>query len=152
MSDKKEDVVKRTEDPIGKMKDQFNDVLGYGKIVKVDTGDKEKFPEDGIAELHFTPVPLKMMPELLEAINNFSQKAGAGNWDKPAIDSSIEIIHLSLQKYHKDITKDEIGEWFDLGGLAHVVRIAIDMNRFLEEMETVGQAVPAIQMKNQKEQ
>lgn len=140
-----EEVVKKETKSISKMKQDFDDVLGHGKIVKVDTGDKEKFAPDGIAELHFTPVVLNKMPELIDAINNFSKKAGSGSWDKDAINSSLDIIHLSLQKYHKDIAKEEIGEWFDIGGLAYVVRIAIDMNRFLEEMEQVGQAVPAIQ-------
>lgn len=111
----------------------FEDVMGYGKKVKVFCGDKDGQPD--IREFHFTPVSLKDLPELQGLLEKFFEITGEkAIGDQEAIEIACEIIHMSIKKMHSEIKVEEISEMFSLGGVAKVVSIVMDMNDFLAQM------------------
>jgi len=122
---------------------EFNDILGYGKKMKIfvsKNGDGKEVEESSI-ELHFTPVSLKELPTLQKKLEEWSDASGKGAFNKQAITVAAEIIRMSLKKMHSDYTTEMILETFTYGGLAKAITIVVDLNDFLSDMGELSKLV-----------
>ena len=117
------------------MSEELNDILGYGKVVKVMVGKNGKDGKPDIQEFHFTPVSIKDMPELEKLLKEFFESMDGKNvGDQKAMEKAAKIIEMSMRKMHPDVKHDKIMEMFSLGAIAKVIKIVMDVNDFLTEM------------------
>lgn len=118
--------------------EQINKIMGYGQKLEVLIG-KNSNGEDLLETYHFTPVSLEKIPDLSKKINLFLEKTQNGNFnDVGVLNTAAEIIKISLNKMHPNITIKEIKEKFSLGALAKAVKIIMDTNDFLTEMQAMA--------------
>lgn len=117
------------------MSEELNDILGYGKKVKVMIGKNGESEEPEIKEFHFTPVSIKDMPELEKLLQEFfNSMDGKKVGDQKSMEKAAKIIEMSMRKMHPDIKHDKIMEMFTLGAIAKVIKVVMDVNDFLVEM------------------
>lgn len=118
------------------MSEELNDILGYGKKVKVMIGREDgDNGEPKIQEFHFTPVSIKDMPELEKLLQEFfNSMDGKKIGDQKSMEKAAKIIEMSMRKMHPDIKHTEIMEMFTLGAIAKVIKVVMDVNDFLAEM------------------
>lgn len=123
---------------LDKQIEEINDILGYGRQLKVLIG----IGEDGkqiVKTYHFTPVSLEEIPTSMKRLNDFFNNADMTKWTEKDSDNGAEIIMSSLKRMHPEITKDEIKKVFSLGIMAKAIRIVMDVNDFLSEVQEMNQ-------------
>ena len=129
---------------------QVDELLGYGKKLKVFIGvDKEG--KEVVEEFHFCPVPLRLIPTLSAKLDEFLKAANKGSFNESSVKVAAEIIKLSIQKVHPDVSLERVLEVFTLGTLARGIKIVMDVNDFFTEMQALEQIAtvnpPAQQLK-----
>jgi len=128
---------------------KVKNILGYGQKLKVFIGKNEK-NEDEFKEYHFCPVSLSDIPDLTKSLNEFGKTAKNKNWTKESLETVAKIIQLSLKRAHGEIQIDTLLNEFDFGSLAKAVRIAINVNDFLSEMQTIQQTFETMDKMDKK--
>ena len=121
------------------LKQELDDVLGYGKVITIQTGMKD---DKVVTETyHMCPVSLKDLPALQDSLNSFlkATEAGKQSFNEETLAEAANVIVLSLKRMHPDFTKEMALEKFGLGGLAIAVKTAMDINNFLSEMGEIQQ-------------
>jgi hypothetical protein len=145
---------KKLSDFIEEQEQQNKDILGYGKKLKVFIGkkkiDDKDTDEDEYKEYHFCPVPLSDIPELTKSLDAFGRTANNKSWSQDALKSIAKIIQLSLKKAHGEIPIETILKEFDFGSLAKSVKIAINLNDFLSEMQAIQETFKNLEISDKK--
>ena len=120
-----------------KVTDINKQIMGYGEKLNILVG-KDDAGKDLIMEYHFTPVPLKDIPALEVLLDGFfSTTESDEGWTEESIMGCCELIHMSTKKMHPELTVETINEQFTLSGIAKAVKIVMDVNDFLSEMESL---------------
>lgn len=119
---------------------EINDILGYGKELKVLIGLKEDGQKD-IRIFHFTPVSIEEIPFLMQKLNKFFDNSDFMKWTEQDKDNAAEIVHVSIKRMHPDISKDFVKANFGLGIIAKSIKIVMDVNDFLSEVQEMNKTV-----------
>jgi hypothetical protein len=118
---------------------EVNEILGFGEelevLVGVDKDTKEKLTK----KYHFSPVPLKKIPALMNLLNAFFLASEKNDWNEDIIKKCSKMLKMSLEKMHPDISDEEIENNFSLGALAKGISIVMDINDFLSQMQKMNQ-------------
>ena len=111
-------------------------ILGYGEKLSILIGSENG--KEVIVEYHFTPVPLKEIPELEKLLDGFFDATESDEgWTEDSIKGCCELIRMSIKKMHPGVKIETIEEHFTLSGIAKAVKIVMDINDFLSEMEAL---------------
>lgn len=133
--------------------EEIGAILGYGKELKVLVGIKENGEKD-IRTFHFTPVAISQIPILMNKLNHFFTNSDMMKWTEADKENSAEIVHMSITRMHPDITKEFISNHFGLGIIAKSIKIVMDVNDFLSEVQemnkTMEEATKGLNIQNQK--
>jgi len=124
---------------MSEIEQQTKDILGYGEELEVLIGVDSDTGEKKFKIYHFTPVPLKLIPNLMKSLDVFFKASEKNEWSEAVIDKSASIIKMSLIKMHPNIDNDEIKSNFGLGALAKGISIVMDVNDFLSQMQKMTQ-------------
>jgi hypothetical protein len=121
----------------------LNDILGYGKEIELLKGIDKETNKKVIKKYHLAPVSLAKMPKLTTLLNKFFD-GDDDEFSDERINIAGEILKLSLEKMHPDITVEEILDSFTLGTLSKGIRYVVDLNDFLSEMQKLGREMSGI--------
>lgn len=124
--------------------DSINNIMGYGKVIKVLTGlyqeDDEKHGikkgDKKIETFHMTPSSLINIPKTINKLEVFLDNAG-NIGDEKAMDAASDLIVESLKKMHPNITKREVKEKFGLVGLVSAIKYVLEINDFLSQIRQI---------------
>ncbi len=124
-------------------KKEVNDILGFGQELKVLVGVKENGEKD-IQSFHFTPVSIAEIPFLMEKLNKFFSNTDFTKWNDEDKKNVAEIVFTSLKRMHKEITIEYVQEHFGLGIMARAIKIVMDVNDFLSEVQAMNQSIASV--------
>lgn len=130
-------------------KQEIKDILGFGKEMSVLVGLTKDGKQD-IKKFHFTPAPLEEIPNLMTKLNVFFEGADMTKWTPENTQNGAEILLISLKRMHPELTVDEIKKTFSLGVMAKAVRIVMDVNDFLSELQEMNTAMTKANLTTQK--
>jgi len=119
----------------------INDILGYGKELKVLIGIKDDGITKDIRTLHFTPVSIEDIPHLMQKLNGFFNNTDFTKWTNENKEDAADIIFMSVKRMHPEITKEFVKIHFGLGIIAKAVKIVMDVNDFLSEVRAMNQTI-----------
>lgn len=121
---------------------EINDILGFGQELKVLVGVKEDGQKD-IKSFHFTPVSLSEIPILMGKLDKFFANTDFTKWNDADKTNASEIVFTSLKRMHPEISIEYVKEHFGLGILARSIKIVLDVNDFLSEVQAMNQSIEA---------
>lgn len=119
---------------------EINDILGYGQELRVLVGVKEDGQKD-IKSFHFTPVSLAEIPILMGKLDKFFVNTDFTKWNDNDKNNAAEIVLTSLKRMHPDMTIEYVKEHFGLGIMARAIKIVMDVNDFLSEVQAMNQSI-----------
>lgn len=118
---------------------EINEILGYGQELKVLVGVKDG--KKDIQLFHFTPIPIAEIPVLMKKLDIFFQNSDFTKWTPENQKNAAEIVLASLKRMHPEMTIDYVNEHFSLGIMAKAIKIVMDVNDFLSEVQAMNQTV-----------
>lgn len=110
--------------------EEINDILGFGKIIKILTGTENGKPI--IEEFHITPATLEELPELYSQLDIVTKIEDFTN--KKGIEDCAKLIFMATKTMHPDLSVEDIKKKFGLVALAQSIAVISDVNDFLAEM------------------
>lgn len=119
-----------------KVVDDIKKIVGDGERIKMFIGiGEEGADKNGIREFHVTPVAIKHLPKLSEAINRFQKMASSMDGELKIAEKDVNdmtlIAALSLERAERDVTEEQIQSWFGLGALVKIANLALSINDML---------------------